>query len=326
MIVSSPRQLLSALPHLIGFHPDNSIVTVAMDDDEILTIARVDSTTASIQLPASVLATLRQAKKPSTVLVAYRDDPITLDQLTELVPSAKEFQLLDALWVRNGRWSSLMCDDLGCCPVEGNELADVTATDLEFVVAGSAPFSSREDLANRLESINLDAKSITVRDQANQKVYREFDKERQKHESKVPARSDYLERLMKLWTTDAKCDWQSHALLVLVVTDIQMRDGFLRQMLDNTNLRLPIRTSLMSAISQAHEEHVAALATALAGCAWLDGNGALATVALDRALEADASYSLARLLERAISHNVPPSVWTESLEAVSYEECLAGAA
>ena len=113
MIVSSPRQLLSALPHLIGFHPDNSIVTVAMDDDEILTIARVDSQDDPIQLPASVLATLRQVDKSSVVLVAYRDDPINLEQLTELVPSVQEFQLLDALWVRNGRWSSLMCDDTG---------------------------------------------------------------------------------------------------------------------------------------------------------------------------------------------------------------------
>ena len=326
MIVSSPRQLLSALPHLIGFHPDNSIVTVAMDDDEILTIARVDSQDDPIQLPASVLATLRQVDKSSVVLVAYRDDPINLEQLTELVPSVQEFQLLDALWVRNGRWSSLMCDDTGCCPVEGNELSDVTATDLEFVLAGSAPFSSREDLASRLESIKLDVESIGARDKACEQVNAEFEKERLKHESKVPARSGYLAQLMNFWHENAKWDWQTHALLTLVVSDIQMRDGFLRQMLDNPNLRLPIRTTLMSAISQAHEVHVAPLATALAGCAWLDGNGALATVALNRALEADASYSLARLLERAISHSVPPSVWTESLEAVSYEECLAGAA
>jgi hypothetical protein len=326
MIVSSPRQLLSALPHLIGFHPDNSIVTVAMDDDEILTIARVDSQDDPIQLPASVLATLRQVDKPSVVLVAYRDDPINLEQLTELVPSVQEFQLLDALWVRNGRWSSLMCDDTGCCPAEGNELSDVTATDLEFVLSGSAPFASREDLASRLESIKLDVESIGARDKACEQVKAEFEKERLKHDSKVSARSGYLSQLMNFWHENAKWDWQAYALLSLVVSDIQMRDGLLRQMLDNPSLRLPIRTTLMSAISQAHEDYVAPLATALAGCAWLDGNGALATVALNRALEADASYSLARLLERAISHNVPPSVWTESLEAVSYEECLAGAA
>ena len=105
-----------------------------------------------------------------------------------------------------------------------------------------------------------------------------------------------------------------------------MRDGLLRQMLDKPDLRMAIRTTLMNTLSQANEEHVAPLATALAGCAWLDGNGALACVALERALDADPSYSLARLLDRAISHSVPPSVWTESLEAVSYEECLTGAA
>jgi len=326
MNVSSPRQLLSALPHLIGFHPSNSIVTVAMDDDEILTIARVDSKNEPIQLPTSVLATLRQAARPATVLVAYRDEDITLEQLTELVPQAQEFQQLDALWVRHSRWSSLMCDDLDCCPAEGNALNEITATDLEFVVAGSAPFASREDLAGYLESRRLDAKQLSLRDTACEEIEQEFEKERLKHESKVPVRSDYVNRLMRVWSDEAKWDWQAHALLVLVVSDIQMRDGFLRQMLDQPSLRLAIRTTLMSAVSQSHSDHVAPLATALAGCAWLDGNGALATVALDRALEVDSSYSLARLLERAIGHNVPPSVWTESLEAVSYEECLAGAA
>jgi hypothetical protein len=258
--------------------------------------------------------------------VAYLDEDITLDQLTELVPQAQEFQQLDALLVRNGRWSSLMCDDPGCCPKEGNALNDITATDLEFVVAGSAPFASREDLASCLESRRLEPEQISLRDAAWKIIEEEFEGERVKHKSKVPARSDYLDRLMRLWREDAKWDWQAHGLLTLIVSDIQMRDGLLRQMLDQPSLRLAIRTTLMSAISQSHEDHVAPLATALAGCAWLDGNGALTTVALDRALEVDSSYSLARLLERALSQNVPPSVWTESLEAVSYEECLAGAA
>ena len=326
MIVNSPRQLLSALPHLIGFHPSSSIVAVAMDDDEILTIARFDATNKQVHLPESVLATLRQAQSPALVLIAYLDVEITLEQLTELVPQSREFQCLDALWVRNRRWNSLMCEDLGCCPNEGNELAEVTATELEFVLAGSAPFSSREDLTSRLESVPLDAEQIEMRDSAVKEASAEFEAQRQKYESKVPARSDYLDRLMKKWEQDSTWNWQMFALLCVVVSDIQMRDGFLRQMLDRPALRLPIRTTLMVAVSQAQQQYVAPLATALAGCAWLDGNGAMASVALERALSADPSYSLARLLERAISHSVPPSVWTESLEAVSYEECLAGAA
>jgi len=326
MIVNSPRQLLSALPHLIGFHPDSSIVTVAMDDDEIITIARVDATNDPIQLPEKVLASLRQVQNPAVVLIAYLNAQITLDQLTELVPQSHEFQLLDALWVRNRRWSSLMCDDSSCCPQEGNALADVTATELEFVLAGSAPFASREDLANRLENITLDADHINNRDAALKTVSADFETQSQKLESKVSARSEFLGRLMHLWEQESDWDCDEFALLSVVVFDVQMRDGFLRQMLDQPKLRLPIRTTLMIAVSQANEQYVAPLATVLAGCAWLDGNGALATVALERALSADPSYSLARLLDRAITHSVPPSVWTESLEAVSYEECLAGAA
>ena len=326
MIVNSPRQLLSALPHLIGFHPDNSIVTVALDDDEILTIARIDFSPEPIQIPNSMLATLRQCKKPAVVLVAYCESEITLDQLTELVPQSQEFQVLDALWVRHRRWSSLMCNDSECCPELGIELSEVTATELEFVLAGSAPFASREDLANRLESVDLLTKDVSLRDDAVNRVSQEFSAQEQKHQSKLAGRVEFLDRLVQLWSHNATWDWDAYGLLTVVVSDIQMRDGLLRQMLDQTNLRLAIRTTLMTAVSQAAEEHVAPLATALAGCAWLDGNGALATVALERALSTDPSYSLARLLERAIAHNVPPSVWTESLEAVSYEECLAGAA
>ena len=326
MIVHTPRQLLSALPHLIGFHPDNSIVIVAMDDDEILTIARVNWASDQVHLPESLLAGLRQVEKPAMVLVAYGDKEISLEQLIDLVPQAKEFDVLDALWVRSRRWTSLMCDDVSCCPLEGNVLSDVTATDLEFMVAGSAPFASREDLATRLESIELDASQLKERDSAVEVMRDDFAAEIAKHTSKVSARGMYLDRLMQVWISETDHDWQSHALLVLVVSDIQMRDGFLRRMLDQPQLRLAIRTTLMHAVSQAQQGSVAPLATALAGCAWLDGNGALATVALERALAADSGYSLARLLERAISHNVPPSVWTESLEAVSYDECLAGAA
>lgn len=326
MIVNSPRQLLSALPHLIGFHPHNSIVIVAMDDDEILTIARMDAPEVSIALSVALLKPLRRAQKPALVMVTYLDYEINLDQLTELVPQSREFQLLDALWVRQGRWGSLMCEDDNCCPEAGNEITQATSTELEFIVSGSSPFASREDLATRLENVTLTFEQINQRDEAIAEAATEFELTRQKHKSKMPPRSEVLKRLMELWQTNAEWDWTAHALLAVVVSDIQMRDGLLRQMLDKPDLRMAIRTTLMNAVSQANEEHVAPLATALAGCAWLDGNGALASVALERALDADPSYSLARLLDRAISHSVPPSVWTESLEAVSYEECLTGAA
>jgi hypothetical protein len=42
--------------------------------------------------------------------------------------------------------------------------------------------------------------------------------------------------------------------------------------------------------------------------AWQAGDGALANVALDRALADDQRYSMARLLRRALDSGAPPSV------------------
>ena len=51
----------------------------------------------------------------------------------------------------------------------------------------------------------------------------------------------------------------------------------------------------------------AAPATLLAVCAWLRGDGAMANVALARALDSDPAYTLARLLAQALARCVPPA-------------------
>ena len=48
--------------------------------------------------------------------------------------------------------------------------------------------------------------------------------------------------------------------------------------------------------------------TTLAFVAWQQGNGALANVALDRALDDDPHYSMAVLLRQAIDSGAPPSL------------------
>ncbi len=51
----------------------------------------------------------------------------------------------------------------------------------------------------------------------------------------------------------------------------------------------------------------AAPATLLALTAWRQGQGALASVALDRALAADPHYRLAHLIDHALFHGIPPT-------------------
>jgi hypothetical protein len=54
--------------------------------------------------------------------------------------------------------------------------------------------------------------------------------------------------------------------------------------------------------------YVAAPASLLAFVAWQLGDGALANVALDRALADDPRYSMARLLRQALDSGAPPSM------------------
>ena len=66
----------------------------------------------------------------------------------------------------------------------------------------------------------------------------------------------------------------------------------------------------------------AAPATLLAVSTWLRGDGAMADVALTRALAADPGYTLARLLARALSSCMPPAELRGLIrEAVRSCEC-----
>ncbi|MGH3193064.1 MAG: DUF4192 domain-containing protein, partial [Streptosporangiaceae bacterium] len=61
-------------------------------------------------------------------------------------------------------------------------------------------------------------------------------------------------------------------------------------------------------VRRAQPGHVAAPASLLAFVAWQCGDGALANVALDRALADDPGYSMALLLRQVISAGAPPSL------------------
>ena len=70
-----------------------------------------------------------------------------------------------------------------------------------------------------------------------------------------------------------------------------------------TDLRL-----LLNLTRLARRGYVAAPATLLAFAAWQCGNGALANVALDRALDDDLRYSLAHIIREAVNCGTPPSM------------------
>jgi hypothetical protein len=67
-----------------------------------------------------------------------------------------------------------------------------------------------------------------------------------------------------------------------------------------------ILDALCSLVRAAPRNHVAPIASVVAVIAWQCGNGALASCALDRALEAEPEYSLALLIDAMVRNGVPP--------------------
>jgi hypothetical protein len=59
--------------------------------------------------------------------------------------------------------------------------------------------------------------------------------------------------------------------------------------------------------------------------AWLLGDGARARIAVDRARQDDAGYSLALLLEASLGAGLPPAAWRESMAALTRDACRHGA-
>lgn len=140
------------------------------------------------------------------------------------------------------------------------------------------------------------------------------------------ARAKLVELVFDQWQANEPLSWEQHGQLCVALCDIRTRDGLLRRLHDATELRNQARDHLVREIARSHQDCTPPLATVFGGIAWLDGDGAITRVAVDRALELDPAYSLAQLLDIALRHNVPATVWSASLGAVSFDACLKGAA
>jgi hypothetical protein len=142
----------------------------------------------------------------------------------------------------------------------------------------------------------------------------------------LSTRSDLVTKMFQRLQAVTDLNWQEHAQLCVGLGDIRTRDGLLRMLHDSPELRGQFQRHLIREVTRSQPEFIAPLATVYAGIAWLEGQTELTRMAVDHALKVDSSYSLAQLLDIALRHNVPPTVWSSSLAAVSFDACLKGAA
>jgi hypothetical protein len=95
------------------------------------------------------------------------------------------------------------------------------------------------------------------------------------------------------------------AWLTVVLADLRIRDDAWARM--DPRYRTAHRQLWTDVVRRACPPYVPAPASLLAFTAWQSGDGALANIAIERAIAADPNYSMALLLSEAIESGLPPS-------------------
>lgn len=153
MTLRGPGDVAAALPYQLGYHPQDSVVVVAMHRQRVGMIERLDlpPAQAADQAAQLLVRPLRRERPEAVVVVAYEvlegaGMPV-LDALRRRLGGAG-IPLLSRIVVRDGRWFDPDCGQ-PCCPADGTPIpqaADIPAV-AELVGLEISPLPTRSSVA-----------------------------------------------------------------------------------------------------------------------------------------------------------------------------------
>jgi hypothetical protein len=306
--LTSPHDLLAAIPFLIGYHPENSLVLVALKDDNVGMAMRVDMPTDIAPESYDLLAShFQREAADAALIVAYVDsqsDPEAVLINTSAALLRAGISIKESLIVSDGRYRSMLCHDSECCPPLGSPIPDIDSSRIaaEHVIAGHPmPFANVSGLVQSIAALP------SAMQESWQSEVRAFWIESDS-ESLLDLQRDGATAVIDLAGEYALGrgaeDRELAARVIGRISDIQVRDYALGSHNDETaDAYWQMWRELLLI---APRGFVAPIASIFAALAYERGEGALAHKALDRALADDERYSLALLLRRVFTAGWPP--------------------
>lgn len=324
----SPAAMCCAIPYLLGFHPSGSAVLVWLQSGQIVLTQRIDlpppEVDAALWAKAAGAHPVAGTTQAVIAVLFPQDDPspdrVRLRELARALVDEEWAERIDVIRAHPDAWSDLLCDDPACCPPEGEPIdprvRDAIAA--EFAGQGLSPMESRDaivtslgpevDLVEQVTSTGLlmGERGVGLRG-----------------ERRETWRDDMIATVLA-WARDrsASPDPTRMATLLLALRDTRVRDTVLWEL-----ARLRPRKVLAAAdqfarlLRAAPVKDVAAVATCTCVSYWLVGDGTRAGIALDRALDDDPHYLMARILDNALRLGRPPHDWRDAMRSLRREEC-----
>ena len=322
---SSTADLLATVPHLLGFTPQASLVALVTGPprDRIKVTLRYDlpdppAIEAVADIAAHTVGIAESQRATALTVIGYGPAALVdpLEAAFRVAVCGTDLVVHDFLRVENGRYWSYLCPDEAHHPSAGTPFDPAgfpAAAALDRSARGVLP--DRCALAAQVAPLGgigaVGMRQATRRAEAH--ANRLLKKVRRSSRLGAARRAIAAEGLNAVstiistyraggrYTTDYQVAWVTVALKDLRVRD----DAWARMDPKFTDAHRRLWTDLTR---RAQPGHVAAPASLLAFVAWQSGDGALANVALDRALADNPTYSMALLLSQVISAGTPPSM------------------
>lgn len=281
---------------------------------------------------ADVVRRVQHIGATGAALVCYTDSPVDGPDVLTRPPSLPRAPLVDgvgealadigvevieSVLVRRGRWYSYRpCPDESCCPPDGQPMpVEPTPAAMlyaaEAVLQGGSVLPSRESLRRSIEPSDH-AVAVAARDQAAAVAEgRLLDV---MAALGVDAARDLtlatVHRLVQDWVDGGReLDPDDVALVAAGLHDKRARDEVMTLVLDHEPGLL---VSLFTELARRTDDLDAApICTVLAWAAHADGGGALAGVAVERALRCRPGYEMALLVRDGLVGLVRPSAVRE---------------
>ena len=342
--IGSPAALLAVVPVLLGFEPANSMVVIGTEPPRAqvrLTLRYNLPDPPDARLAAEIvrhaIGVLAAQHIESAVAVGYGPDGLVTpvaDALREQAPRAG-IAVTELLRAQAQRYWSYLCTEPSCCPPEGTpfDVKDHPAA-RAMATAGAQVLASRDELVASLAPADGETGEAMHRAtrKAEERVGRllaRIARSSKKASARRLIATSGLQAVadaLACYRDGDRMDPEAAAWLTVVLRDLRVRDdAWSRMQPEHSEAHVRLWSDLTRL---ARPGFAAAPASLLAFVAWQCGNGALANVALDRALSDTPHYSMAMLLRQAIDSGAPPSLarlpMTPEEVAASYDELEAG--
>ena len=323
--VTTSAELLAAVPHLLGFTPEDSMVVIGTTPPHarVKLAMRYDlpdppDPDDAADIAAHAAAIFREQGIITIVAVGYGPARL-VTPIADALHTTLGLPPRNMLRVEGGRYWSC-----GESPPEGTPF-DVAA---ELVDVEDTPLADRAELAARvapLGGITRESMRQATRqaEQHTAQLLAKFaDRGAARHMIAAEGLAEVGAMIARYqdgggFTTDDEI-----ARITMALRDLRVRDDAWARM-DPAFMAEDVKL-WTDVVRRAQPGYVAAPASLLAFVAWQSGNGALANVALDRALADDPQYSMALLLRQIITAGAPPSLarlpMTPDEVAASYDE------